>query len=241
MRPSAAVLPLLAVLAAAATHAAVHRWWRHRCLRRLPGHRTRPRAPVDLRRLRRVLARRSDPADDVATTLDQIARAVAAGLSLTVAVEQLTPAPAHRPFAALLAPAVVEHRLGLPFADALARTADRLGRDDAAPEPALAMTVLEFAARHGGVPAIALDRAAASVRERRAVVAERAVQSAQARMSALVLTLLPLGFAVWTLSTDQRVRTFLAGSPLGWGIIAAGLASNALGWLWMRRLIRGPR
>ena len=46
------------------------------------------------------------------------------------------------------------------------------------------VTALEVAARHGGNPAAALDRVAAAVRERRAVVAERAVHSAQARMSA---------------------------------------------------------
>ena len=214
-------------------------WWRVAAdrLARLAAGRPRP------------WARRSRLADDVAPTLDELARSVAAGSTLAVAIGDLGPPTPSRPFAALIAGALVDHQLGHPLADAVAGIAGRIPSQasrrspppEPEPEPALALTVLEVVARHGGSAATTLHRSAAAVRERRAVVAERAAQSAQARMSAQVLTVLPMGFAVWTASTDHRVGRFLFGSLLGAACLGLGLGINLVGWVWMRRIIRGRK
>ena len=231
------VMCLLGAAAAAGT--LLPRRWRERQVRaRLAMLPARGRSPsawmldAVTRRARRKVA----AADDVAPTLDEIARAMAGGDSMATAMDALGPAPPQRPFAALLAPAVHQHQLGTGLADALGAVATR---SPSAPEVELGVTALEVAARHGGNPASALDRVAAAVRERRAVVAERAVHSAQARLSALVLTLLPVGFAMWLVATDERARGFLVSNPVGWACVAAGLGLNVAGWLWMRRVIRG--
>ena len=56
----------------------------------------------------------------------------------------------------------------------------------------LAFTVLRSCARFGGPAAAPLERAAATLRARDAVAAEQRAQSAQARLSARVLTLVPI-------------------------------------------------
>jgi tight adherence protein B len=192
-------------------------------------------------------ARRPHLADDVAPTLDELARSMAAGSTLAVAIGDLGPPTPSRPFAALIAGALVDHQLGRPLADAVAGTAGRIPsqasrrRPPSEPESTLALTVLEVVARHGGSAATTLHRSASAVRERRAVVAERAAQSAQARLSAQVLTVLPMGFAVWTAATDHRVGRFLFGSLLGAACLGLGLGINLVGWVWMRRIIRGRK
>ncbi len=246
-------IPVAAVLGIVVHHVATRLWWTGRITARLS-----PPTPRGRRLLVRVpgqlvarLERRACLADDVAPTLDDLARSTAAGSTLTTAIEGLGPARRARPFAALLGTCLVDHRLGASLGDALAianpgtslvppqRRSPRRRPPPPSPEPALGLAVLELAARHGGATAASLDRAASAVRERRAVIAERAVQSAQARLSALVLTLLPIGFAVWTASTDRRVARFLAGSPLGWACLGVGLTLNLAGWAWMRLIIRG--
>jgi tight adherence protein B len=87
-----------------------------------------------------------------------------------------------------------------------------------------------------------LDDAAAMLRDDASLIAERRVHSAQARASGVVLSLLPLAFAAWSVGTDSNVRTFLIASPAGWACVAVGLALNVGGWRWMRRITNGtPR
>jgi Flp pilus assembly protein TadB len=84
-----------------------------------------------------------------------------------------------------------------------------------------------------------LDRAVTVIRERRAWRHERHVHSAQARTSARVLTLLPLGFALWGLLTSPSVRTAYATSPVVIAVAATGIALNVAGWWWMRHVVNG--
>jgi tight adherence protein B len=113
--------------------------------------------------------------------------------------------------------------------------------DDVATGPlAVAFAVIATAAALGGPGAQALDRAATALRLREADRQERAAHSAQARMSAHVLTLVPLGFLVLMVTLDPEVRSAIA-TPAGAALVAAGLALNGLGWLWMRIVIGGQR
>lgn len=129
-----------------------------------------------------------------------------------------------------------------PMRHALARgssTDDALGTiTGATSDLELAIHALTIAARVGGSPAPAIDRTAAVLRQRTADRAERAAQSAQARMSAHVLTLLPLGVLTLLALIDPDVRT-IAAQPVGAACVVTGLTLNAIGWYWMRRVVRG--
>ena len=114
------------------------------------------------------------------------------------------------------------------------RTVDR--PDD--PAVHLAVTVMAASARVGGPVAQALDRAAATLRLRHADALDRAAQSAQARMSAQVLTAVPIGALALLASFDPEVREVLA-SPVGFALVATGSAASALSWWWMKRIVEG--
>ena len=89
----------------------------------------------------------------------------------------------------------------------------------------------------GGPPAATFDAAAAVLRERAALRAEAAVHSAQARLSARVLTGVPLAFTAWSLLTSHSFREAWH-SPIGLTAATLGAFANLCGWQWMRRSIR---
>ena len=100
----------------------------------------------------------------------------------------------------------------------------------------LVLVVVRACAEHGGAAAEPIDRAAAALRQRAALAGERRTNSAQARMSALVMTCLPAAMLALLASTSHSVRT-AATAPPGLIAIAVGTTLNVLGWTWMRRLI----
>ena len=98
------------------------------------------------------------------------------------------------------------------------------------------LAVLITCAEVGSPAAPALDRTAAVLRDRSAVRAERRTQSAQARWSATVLTVLPGAATVLMSFTSPAMRSALL-SPVGLVCLPLGVAFNAAGWLWMRRIV----
>lgn len=104
----------------------------------------------------------------------------------------------------------------------------------------LACAALGAAAELGGSAAAALDRVAVTLRLRAADHQERAAHSAQARLSAHVLTLVPVGIVALLAASDPAVRDVIS-APLGVLLVTIGLALNGFGWWWMRRIIGGAR
>jgi tight adherence protein B len=102
----------------------------------------------------------------------------------------------------------------------------------------LAVAALCLGSETGGAQAQAVDGVAATIRERLAVAAEARALASQARMSALVIGLAPIGFAVFAASTDPRTTQFLLHTSAGLVLLVAGLALDGLGWAWMQRLCR---
>jgi tight adherence protein B len=97
---------------------------------------------------------------------------------------------------------------------------------------------LTLARRVGGPAADAIDGLAASVGDRIAATAETRAQSAQARASALVMVLAPIGYLLFESTIDQRSLDVLLGTTFGRLCLAAGLALDALAVVWIRFLVR---
>lgn len=95
--------------------------------------------------------------------------------------------------------------------------------------------VLAAAASLGGAAAAPLDRLAVTMRQRASDDLERSAQSAQAKMSAKVLTSVPLAVLALLLLTDADVRAVTT-SASGGTAVALGLALNAGGAAWMKRI-----
>lgn len=96
-----------------------------------------------------------------------------------------------------------------------------------------------WAATTGGTGALALERAASTLRERTAIQYERRAQSAQARLSVRILTWLPVVFLGVQFTTNPQARWFLLASPVGWAFLLGGLGLNWYGRRWMNRVVRG--
>jgi tight adherence protein B len=105
------------------------------------------------------------------------------------------------------------------------------------PDESVALQTLSVAMSLGGPTAAVLQSGAALLRERAAVRAEAAVHAAQARLSARVLTAVPLLFAAWGTATSPSFRHSLLG-PFGAVAACVGLTLNAAGWWWMGRIVR---
>jgi tight adherence protein B len=131
--------------------------------------------------------------------------------------------------------AVIPHRLdaGRSLAQALADI------EPGDPDSALTLQALSATSHLGGPIAATLDEAAAVLRGRTAARAERWAHGAQARLSARVLTIVPLGFASWSALASQRTRAVYLSSLAGEVCALLGLVLNLAGWRWMKRII-GP-
>ena len=75
------------------------------------------------------------------------------------------------------------------------------------------------------------------LRDRRASAGERAIGAAQSRLSAQVLSVLPVAVTAWSLATDDRLRHVLVGTPVGPVCMVVGGALDLAGWRWMRRIV----
>ena len=175
--------------------------------------------------------RRGDPgADEVAAWCDDLASDLRSGSTLRHALIAVIPGDD------TTATRTVPLRLALerarPIADATAMTSSP------GPHLHLAVAVIAATSEVGGSAAAAIDRVAATLRQRAADQAERRVQSAQARLSAHVMTAVPLSMLGLLLATDDDVRVVMA-TPVGATCLVAGLALNAAGWMWMRHIVEG--
>ncbi len=167
--------------------------------------------------------------------LEAVARSLRSGASLRQAVEEAGRSRASGPqLAPELSRAAAEAAQGASLVSALEGIALRRPL----PGVRLGVAALCLGAETGGAQARAVDGVAATVRERLAVAAELRALSSQARISALVIGLAPVGFGAFAAATDPRTSQFLLHSPAGLGLLTAGLTLDGLGWLWMQRLAR---
>jgi tight adherence protein B len=169
--------------------------------------------------------------EDIAEWCEHAARRVRAGHSLVHAVVDAgTDAPAG---AAVFRPVTHALRRGRSLTDALSDLTLDDGRGSAA---GLVVPVLNACAELGGPAAMPLERVAATLHARAAERAERRANSAQARLSATVLSVVPIGVLALLTIAEPAVRSSLT-TPIGVLFVVTGGLFNLAGWCWMRRLI----
>lgn len=169
---------------------------------------------------------------DVAAWCDDLAREVRAGASLATAVRECE---AHPGVADVTGPVTSRLSRGQSLSAALRATPA-----ESASAIGLALTVLRSCADLGGPAASPLERVAATLRDRNAVREEQLAHSSQARMSARVMTLVPVGMLALLATTDPNVRAAI-GTPPGLAAVTAGGILNVTGWWWMQRIVGRAR
>lgn len=127
---------------------------------------------------------------------------------------------------------------GTPLVEAL----DQWRRASRVPGVRLAVHALSVAADIGGPQAASVDGVASTLRQRLAVQAEARALSAQARLSATVIAIAPVAFALLASAADADNAAFLLTTPVGLTMLVVGLALDGVGALWMARITRvgGP-
>jgi tight adherence protein B len=165
--------------------------------------------------------------------LEAVARALRSGASLRQAVEEAAGRTPGR-LGDELGRVAVQAARGYPLVGAL----EAMARRRPLPGVRLAVAALCLGAETGGTQARAVDGVATTLRDRLGVAAEVKALSAQARMSALVMSVAPLAFGAFAAATDPRTAAFLFHTMAGSLLLGAGALLDGAGWLWMSRLSR---
>lgn len=151
------------------------------------------------------------------------------GQALTTAADE-----ADDPLSTILADTAHAASLGVPMDEALDRFADAVGGSDAR----LVSGVLKVHRRTGGALAASLDDVARTLADRREAARELRSLTAQARLSAAILGLLPLGFFLFLSVVARRDIESAYRTTAGASAIGIGLALQGAAFLWIRRLLR---
>lgn len=176
----------------------------------------------------------------VAEWCDELSRALRHGATLRSVIETTVPDD----HAVALHTAMLRHLIGRGASvrdacDEWSHVLERTSRPGTDTLQTLA-AVLSTSASMGGNAAEPIDRFGVSTRQRASDQLERSANSAQARMSARVLTIVPIALLAVLLATDRDVRHAVS-SATGMVVVAVGLALNAAGAWWMRRIAASPQ
>ena len=151
------------------------------------------------------------------------------GQALTTAADEVDD-----PLSTILADTAHAASLGVPMDEARDRFADAVGGSDVR----LVSGVLKVHRRTGGALAASLDDVARTLADRREAARELRSLTAQARLSAAILGLLPLGFFLFLSVVARRDIESAYRTTAGASAIGIGLALQGAAFVWIRRLLR---
>jgi tight adherence protein B len=166
-------------------------------------------------------------------TLQLIAGSLSAGYSMPQAMDAVV-REGSQPITGEFNRALVEARLGVPIEDALDGVAERMQSKDFS----WVVMAIRIQREVGGNLAELLTTVAGTLRERERLRRQVKVLSAEGRLSAWILGLLPLAFAVYLVLAQPDYLQPLVTEPLGWALIALGITLLAVGALWMRKTVK---
>jgi tight adherence protein B len=164
--------------------------------------------------------------------LDLLAGHVRAGHSLSESLAEtvpLLPAGIREEMAWVLQ----QNRLGTPLPEAFARWEERIRSE----ETSLLVRPLRSAMAGGGNLADLLERTRDILRYRIRATEKLRSMTAQARLQAVVLTLLPPAFAIALSKVDPGFLPNLLGTPLGKAILGIAFTFQVLGWVAIRKIL----
>jgi tight adherence protein B len=177
--------------------------------------------------------RRSRFAEQLGDTLQLISGSLRSGHGLLQAVDTVaeeSESPTRDEFRRI----VVETRLGKPLPDALRAAADRVRNEDFE----WVVEAIDIHREVGGDLAEVLDHVAATIRSRNSIRRQVQALSAEGRLSAVILLILPVGLTVVISIVNPSYLNELTDTTAGNVLIAGGIVLLGLGSLWLRRIVR---
>jgi tight adherence protein B len=128
---------------------------------------------------------------------------------------------------------VAEIRLGRPAEDALEALAERVGSADFK----WAVLAVNIQREVGGNLAEILDTVADTLRERAMLRRQVKVLTAEGRLSAWVLALLPIAIGLYMAAVNPSYIGLLVTTTVGLVMLGTAIALMILGILWMRKIV----
>jgi tight adherence protein B len=189
-----------------------------------------PYASLSFKRSRRINAFNAALADSI----DTMSRALRAGYSLGGAIEMLgenAPEPARTEFREVFK----QQNLGLPLRDALMQLLERIPSADLR----VLMTAILIQRDTGGNLVEILDRTANVIRERIRIEGEIRIHTAQGRLTAWILSLLPVLLLLLINIVDPGYSHVLLYEPVGRRLIYIAIGLLATGSFLIHRIING--
>jgi tight adherence protein B len=166
-------------------------------------------------------------------TLQLIAGSLSAGYSMPQAMDAVV-REGSQPITGEFNRALVEARLGVPIEDALDGIAERMHSKDFA----WVVMAIRIQREVGGNLAELLTTVAGTLRERERLRRQVKVLSAEGRLSAWILGLLPLVFAIYLILAQPGYLAPLVTEPLGLAMVGLGLFLLAVGAVWLRKTVK---
>lgn len=180
----------------------------------------------------RVAARQARFLSQLPDTLQLLAGSLKAGYGILQAVDTVVK-EAQDPTAAEFRQVLTESRLGLPLEDSLEAMAERIDSDDFR----WVTVAINIQRRVGGNLAELLETVADTLREREMVRRQIASLSAEGKLSAVILTALPIVLALYMAVVNPTYIMTLFTQTVGQIMVLGAIILMVLGMLWMRRII----
>jgi tight adherence protein B len=165
-------------------------------------------------------------------TLVLVANSLRTGYSFMQAIEMVSremPKPIGEEFGRVLK----EMNLGVPTEDAMNNMAKRIDSDDLD----LAITAVLIQRQVGGNLAEVLTSIASTIRERVKIKGQIKTLTAQGRISGLIIGILPFGIGGIIYVLNPEYMRVLFTHPMGKAMLAAGLVSELIGMMVIRKII----
>jgi tight adherence protein B len=180
----------------------------------------------------RTTRRRAAFSEQLPDVLRLVAGSLQSGFSLPQAVDAVVREEG-QPAAGEFSRALAEVRVGADLGDALDRVADRMKSTD------LHLTVMAVRIQRdvGGNLAEVLQNSVGTMRERAFLRRQVRALSAEGRMSAYILLVLPFMVGAWFFYMDPKYMSLLYTTVPGLLMLAGSVVLIGVGLLWMRKLI----
>jgi tight adherence protein B len=183
--------------------------------------------------LRMALKRRAEKLrEQLPDVLTIMASSLRAGHSFLQALDTVAREIA-QPAATEFQRVVAEIRLGRAAEEALEALAERVGSADFK----WAVLAVNIQREVGGNLAEILDNVADTLRERAMMRRQVRVLTSEGRLSAWVLTLLPIGIALYLFATNPEYIGLLFSTTLGYMMLGGAFVLLTAGVLWMRKIV----
>jgi tight adherence protein B len=166
-------------------------------------------------------------------TLQLVAGSLSAGYSMAQAIDTVV-REGQQPITGEFNRALIEARLGVPIEDALDGVATRMQSKDFA----WVVMAVRIQREVGGNLAELLTTVAGTLRERERLRRQVRVLSAEGRLSAWILGILPPGFSLYLLLVRPQYLRPLVTDPLGWLMLSVGVLLLVVGAVWMSKAVK---